>query len=133
MGIMDEIGSLAGNFGGGSTEAKVAGGLVQALEQHPGGIGSVLSSFQQNGLGDHANDMATGATTTTTPEQVQQGLNGTGLIEQAAQRAGVSPQVATIAMATVLPMVMAHFAPGGQPAPQGQFGGLASQLLSKFL
>ena len=67
-----------------------------------------------------------------TPGQVQQGFAGSGLIEKAAQHAGVSPEIAATAVSTVLPMIMQHFAPGGQAAPQSQLGGLAQQFLSKF-
>ena len=132
MGFMDEIGALAGG-----DHAKVAGGLMQALEQHPGGIQGMIDSFKQNGMEQHVNQWGSGETQTATPEQVQQGLGGTGIIEQTAARAGMSPQMVQMAMATVLPMVIRHFAPGGQAEPQvqgqSQFGGIAQQLLSRFL
>jgi uncharacterized protein YidB (DUF937 family) len=133
MGFLDEIGSLAGQLSQNSDQAKVAGGLMQALQQHPGGIQGVIDSFKQNGMEDHVNAMASGDQQTTTPEQVEQGLGGTGLIEKAAENAGVSPDVVKTAMATVLPMVLQHFAPNGQAADQGEFGGMAQQFLSKFL
>jgi uncharacterized protein YidB (DUF937 family) len=133
MGFLDEIGSLAGQLSQSSDQAKVAGGLIQALEQHPGGIQGVIDSFKQNGMEDHVNAMASGDQQTTTPEQVQQGLSGTGLIEKAAEHAGVSPEVVQIAMSTILPMVIQHFAPNGQATGQSEFGGLAQQLLGKFL
>jgi len=133
MGFLDEIGSLAGQLSQSSDQAKVAGGLVQALEQHPGGIQGLIDSFKQNGLGDHVTAMASGEQQTTTPEQVQQGLGGTGLVEKVAEHAGVSPEIVQMAMATVLPMVIQHFAPNGQASSQGQFGGLAQQLLSRFI
>jgi uncharacterized protein YidB (DUF937 family) len=107
MGLLDSIGALAGSLSQNSDQAKVAGGLIEALEQHPGGIQSIISSFTQNGM------------------------------EQAAEKAGVSPQIAAMAMSTILPMVMQHFASGGaaQAQTQGQspLGGIAQQLLSKFL
>jgi uncharacterized protein YidB (DUF937 family) len=133
MGFLDEIGSLAGQFSQNSDEAKVAGGFVQALEQHPGGVQGVIESFKQNGMEDHVNAMASGEQQTTTPEQVQQGLAGTGLIEKVAEHAGVSQEVVQTAMSTVLPMVLQHFAPNGQAAGEGEFGGVAKQLLGKFL
>jgi uncharacterized protein YidB (DUF937 family) len=69
-----------------------------------------------------------------TPEQVGQGLNGTGLIEQAAQHAGVSPEVVQVAMTTVLPLVMSHFAQNGGASAHGSgISDLAGGLLKKFL
>jgi uncharacterized protein YidB (DUF937 family) len=137
MGFLDSIGQLAGELSQNSDQAKLAGGLIEALEQHPGGIQGVVDSFQQNGLGDHAAALASGDAATTMPEQVQQGLSGSGLLEAAAEKAGVSPQIAAMAMSTVLPMVMQHFGSGGAAAAEAQgqspLGGIAQQLMSKFL
>ena len=48
--------------------------------------------------------------------------------------AGVSPAVAKVAMATLLPIVIAHFTNGGQQSPpQSGFSGMASQILGRFL
>ena len=114
--------------------SKVAGGLMQALDEHPGGLAGVMDSFRQNGMEQHVQNWSSGEQPSATPEQVQQGLGGTGLIERVAAKAGVSPQVAQMAMASVLPMVMAHFTQGGQTAPpQSGFGGMASQILSRFI
>jgi uncharacterized protein YidB (DUF937 family) len=131
MGLLDSIGALAGVASQGDN-AKVMGGLITALEQHPEGIQGVLNSFTANGLGDHATAMANGETPALTPEQVGQGLNGTGLIEQAAQHAGVSPEVVQVAMTTILPLVVSHFAQNGGTAGGG-LGDLAGGLLKKFM
>ena len=134
MGFLSGLEALAGQSGlQVGDQAKVAGGLMQALEQHPGGVGGLLDSLRGNGLNEHVQAWANGQPATATPEQVQQGLGGTGLIERTAEKAGVSPQVVTMAMTTVLPMVIQHFAGGGTAAPQSEFGGLAQQLLSRLL
>nr|WP_275066530.1 YidB family protein [Acidisarcina polymorpha] len=133
MGLLDSIEGMAGEQAGG-TRSKVASGLMQALDEHPGGLAGLLDNFKQQGMEDHVQGWATGEQPTATPEQVQQGLGGTGLIERVAEKSGVSPQVAQTAMATVLPMVIAHFTQGGQNAPpQSGFGGMASQILSKLV
>jgi uncharacterized protein YidB (DUF937 family) len=130
MGFLDEIGALAGQ--GGQT-TQVAGGLLQALEQHPGGIGGLLNSIKGNGMEDHVNAWASGQQATATPEQVQQRLDRTGLIQRAAAKAGESPAVVTMALTTLLAMGVQHFAPNGDAASTSQFGGPAQQLLGKFL
>jgi uncharacterized protein YidB (DUF937 family) len=134
MGILDSIQSLAGQVGQDSQgdQAKVAGGFIQALTQHPEGIQGILNSFSQNGLAEHIGAWSNGQNATATPDQVQQGLSGTGLIEKTAEHAGVSPQVVQAALTTVLPMLIQHFAPGGQAAPQSSLGGLATQFLGRF-
>ncbi len=131
MGLLDMVEGMAG---GGNQNAQAAGGLMQALDQHPGGLGGLISNFQQNGMGQHVQQMQNGQMTQLTPEQVQQGTQGTGLIESVAQKAGISPEMAKMGMAVALPMILAHFSQGGGQMPQqGQFGGMASQILGKFL
>jgi uncharacterized protein YidB (DUF937 family) len=134
MGIMDMIQSLAGQTGAaaGTDQAKVAGGFIEALTQHPEGIQGVLDAFKNNGMAEHINSWGAGQAATATPEQVQQGLSGTGLIEKTAAKAGVSPEVVQMALATVLPMVVQHFAPNGQATPTSGMGAMAQQLLSKL-
>jgi uncharacterized protein YidB (DUF937 family) len=135
MSILDQIGAVAGQFGQDQPpqQTGIAAALMQALQQHPGGIGGLLQNFRQNGMSEHVNQWASGQQTTATPQEVQQGLNGTGLVENTAQKAGVSHEVAAAAIAALLPALIRHFAPGGQPAPQTQLGGLAQQFLSRML
>jgi uncharacterized protein YidB (DUF937 family) len=135
MGLLDSIGSLAGDASQGDS-AKVMGGFIQALQSHPEGIQGMLKSFTANGLGDHATALANGETPSVTTDEVKQGLGGTGLIEKAAQHAGVSPAVVEGALATVLPLVMAHFAKGDGPTAastsSGGIGDIAQNLIKKF-
>ena len=132
MGLLDGLESMASQAmaQSGSPTAKVAGGLMQALEQHPGGLQGVMDTMQQNGV----DPQAIAAGQSTTPEQVGQGLQGSGLIESVAEKAGVSPQIAQEVMAIVLPKVMSHFTQGGTAAPpEGGIAGMASSILGKFL
>ena len=134
MGLMDMIQSLAGQTGAaaGTDQAKVAGGFIEALTQHPEGIQGVLDAFKNNGMASHIGAWGAGQAATATPEQVGQGLSGTGLIEKTAAKAGVSPEIVQTALATVLPMVIQHFAPNGQATPTSGMGAMAQQLLSKL-
>jgi uncharacterized protein YidB (DUF937 family) len=130
MGLLDSLESFASQQleQSDNPTAKVAGGLMQALEQHPGGLQGVVDSFHQNGLSGVVSGGAVD------PAQIGQVLGGSGLIDSVAERAGVSPQVAQEAMAIVLPMVMSHFTQGGTaPAPESGLAGMASQILGKFL
>ncbi len=132
MGFLDGLENMASQAmtQGGSPTAKVAGGLMQALEQHPGGLQGVMNQMQQNGV-DPTQVAAQGSAQ---PGAVSQGLQGTGLIDLVAQKAGVSPQVAEEALAVILPLVMSHFTQGGTSAPPtGGFASMAGSLLSKFL
>ena len=133
MGLLDTIESVAGQEGGGQN-AKVAGGMMQALDEHPGGLAGIMDHFRNNGMGDQVQNWASGQQQTATPEQVQQGLGNSGFIDQVAAKAGMSPEVTKIAMATVLPILISHFTSGGHQAPpQSGFSGMSSQILGKFI
>jgi uncharacterized protein YidB (DUF937 family) len=135
MGLLDSIGALAGDDSKGDS-AKVMGGFIQALQSHPEGLQGMLKSFTANGLGDHATALANGESPAVTTDEVKQGLGGTGLIEKAAEHAGVSPQIVEGALATILPLVMAHFAKGDGPTAtaesSGGLGDMAQSLIKKF-
>ncbi|WP_263385770.1 YidB family protein [Granulicella arctica] len=137
MGILDTIEGMADQQGPAAnpgTNANVASGMMQALEQHPGGLGGIIDSLRNNGMADHIQNWSNGQQSSATPGQIEQGLGNTGFIENVAARTGVSPEVAKMAMATVLPMILAHFTNGGQQAPpQSGYSGMASQILSKLL
>lgn len=133
MGILDSLEGLAGQ-GGKDQKANVTGGLMQALNEHPGGLAGILHQFRQNGMDQHVQNWASGQQQTASPDQIQQGLGNTGFIDKVAERAGVSPQTAKVALAAILPVVVSHFTKGGtQPAPQSGFGGMASQVLGRLL
>ncbi len=133
MGFLDSLESMASTAmeQSGNPTAKVAGGLMAALEQHPGGLQGVMDTMTQNGVDPQA--IAAGGSATA--EQIGQGLQGSPLVGMVAEKAGVSPEVAQQLMSTVLPMVMSHFTQGGTSAPPAADGlaGLAGGLLSKFL
>ena len=60
MGLLDTIESMAGQSPQGGNNAQVAGGLMQALDEHPGGLQGVIQSFQQNGMAQHVQNWSTG-------------------------------------------------------------------------
>ena len=133
MGLLDNLESMAAGSmtQSGNPTTKVAGGLMEALDQHPGGLGAILQNFRNNGLGSHIDAMQNGQTPEVTPQQVQTGLQGTSLLDTVAQKAGVSPEVAKVAMATVLPMVMAHFAQNGSAPSSNVLGGMLSRITGR--
>jgi uncharacterized protein YidB (DUF937 family) len=138
MGILDSIQELAGQAGAAAQgdKARIAGGFIEALAAHPEGIAGVLNSLKANGMAEHVGAWATGQAQSATPEQIEQGLGSTGLIEKTAESAGVSSSVVTSALAIVLPMVIQHFAANGQSGGQseepGSLSGLAQQVLGKL-
>lgn len=139
MGIMDMVEQAAGMGGGDKTQ--VAGGVLSEIQNQPGGIGSIFSSFQNNGLGGLVQQWAGGQTAPASPDQVQQGLNGTGMIDGVANRLGISPTMAKMGMAVILPMVIHHYVSNGHVTPQGEptgapqpdQGGMLQSILGRIL
>jgi uncharacterized protein YidB (DUF937 family) len=133
MGLLQSLEGMAGQSGNSPT-ASVTGGLMQALDEQPGGLAGILNHFRQNGMDQHVQNWATGQQTQATPDQIQQGLGNSGFIDKVAGKAGVSSDTAKVALAAILPAVISHFTSGGQqPAPQSGFSGMAPQILRRLL
>ncbi len=137
MGLLDMVTSMAG---GGSDHAKVAGGLAQELQEQPGGLGGMFQSFQNNGMGGLVQQWAGGQTQPATPDQMQQGLGGTGIIDRISERTGMSPGMVKAGLAVAVPMVIHHFVSNGhvtadgQPTGSGQpsMGGMLQSVLGRL-
>ena len=140
MGILDAITSAISGAGGDQNHGQVAGGLVQEVQSMPGGIGGIFDSFKRNGMGGVLSQMAGGQTSAIAPDQVEQGLGGTGIIDSIAQRTGMSPTIVKMSLAVLLPLLIQHFVQGGhvtqdgqptgQPAPQS--GSILSSILGRL-
>jgi uncharacterized protein YidB (DUF937 family) len=127
MGLLDALTSIAG--GASPEHHGVADALSQVMQEHPGGMDGLLNQLKQNGLGDQVQSwVSPGPNQAVSPGQVQQGL-GSSLLENIAQRAGISPAVASSVIAVVLPLVVSHMSgSSGQPAQQGGLAGLAGKI-----
>ncbi len=129
MGLLDALTSIAG---GASPEHQgVADALSQVMQEHPAGMDGILNQLKQNGLGQQVESwVKPGENQGISPDQVQQGF-GSGLLENIAQRAGISPAVASGVIAVVLPLVVSHMSGNsGQPAQSGGLAGLAGKIFS---
>jgi uncharacterized protein YidB (DUF937 family) len=77
--------------------------LMQHFSEQPGGLGALANQFRQNGMASHVDSwLSPQANQPLEPQQVEQGLGGDAL-QSIAQRAGVSPTVIKLALATALP------------------------------
>jgi len=139
MGILDMVESMAGGASGGQN-GQVAGGLMQELQGRPGGIGGIFQSLQQNGMGGAVQQWGSGQTQPASPDQVEQGLGGTGLIDSVAQRTGMSPTMVKAGLAVALPLIVhhmvsnGHVTPGGLPTgSQPEPGGMLQSVLGRMI
>lgn len=134
MGLLDTvIGSLAqgalGGAGAGANQAellRVVAGLL-GNEGPAGGLGGLISKFQQGGLGDVIGSwVGTGQNLPISPDQLRQVLGGDA-IGQIAQQLGVSHGDAAGQLAQLLPQAIDHLTPHGQ-VPAGGLGDMGSLL-----
>lgn len=123
MGLLDVVEQMAGGSGTAGNHAKVAGGLMEELENHPGGFGGLLQSFQQNGQGSLVQQWSNGQAQPANPSEMETGLQGTGFIDNIAQRTGLSPAVVKTGLAVVLPILVQHMTAGNHISPSGEVTG----------
>jgi uncharacterized protein YidB (DUF937 family) len=99
------------------------------MQEHPGGMDGILNQLKQNGLGEQVQSwVSPGENKPVSPDQVQQGF-GQSMMENIAQRAGISPAMASGVIAVVLPLVVSHLSGNsGQPTQQGGLAGLAGKI-----
>src|ERR1700760_4779595 len=106
MGLLDALTSIAG--GASPEHHGMADALSQVMQEHPGGMDGILNQLKQNGLEEQVQSwVSPGQNQSVTPAQVQQGF-GQQAIENIAQRAGISPAVASGIISVVLPLVVSH-------------------------
>lgn len=141
MGIMDMIQSMAGQGHAAATpNAQVTGGLMEELQNRPGGLGGLLQSFNQNGMGGQVQQWGSGQTTPADPNQMEQGLGGTGIIDSIAQRTGMSPTMVKMGLGVAVPVLIHHLISNGHVDEQGaqvgsqpEMGGLLQSVLGRIL
>jgi uncharacterized protein YidB (DUF937 family) len=138
MGILDMVEQVAGGAGGGDN-AKVAGGLMEEIQQQ-GGIGNLLQGFHQNGMSGLVQQWSSGQTQAASPTDIENGLGGSGMVDSIAQRTGLSPTVVKTGLAVVVPVLVKHLASNGHVTPEGQptgstpeAGGLLQSVLGQIL
>jgi uncharacterized protein YidB (DUF937 family) len=135
MGLLDELMAASGAGTPAATaldanhEAMAKAVMGMLAQQGPGGLQSLAQGFEQNGLGSLINSwIGGGPNLPATATHIQQGL-GADVLAQLAQRAGVSPQVASGLLAAVLPLVINKLTPQGQIPNHSDLGGILGSLL----
>ncbi len=84
-----------------------------------GGLSGLVQAFQQKGLGDIVSSwISTGENLSVSAEQIQNGL-GTGLLQQFANTAGLSPETASSKLAEILPGIVDKLTPDGKIPESG--------------
>jgi uncharacterized protein YidB (DUF937 family) len=109
MGMFD--GLLGGIVGAGMVSV-----VNSVLEKH-GGVQGVVNEFERNGLGPTVRSwVSTGPNQPVSPEDVQRAL-GPELLQQLAQKSGMSVQDLSRKLADVLPQAVDKMTPNGAIPP----------------
>lgn len=125
MGFGSIVENLATKAGGGGETAKVVGGLMSELQSRPNGLGSLLQSFHQNGMGAKVEQWSKGQTQAADPSEIEKGLSGSGIVEAIAQKTGMSATIQSV-LSKAVPVLMHHLVANGHVTPQGQPTGQAA-------
>lgn len=113
MSLFDMAEQALGGTGQGGNAALV-GAVLSAVSNHPGGLGGLLQSFEQQGLGGAvASWVGNGPNQQVSGQQVQTVL-GNDVIAGIASKLGISPTVASSAVSAMLPGLIDHLTPNGQ-------------------
>ena len=105
MGLLDGI---VGGFLGGQMAT-----VVNRFIEEQGGIGALVSKFNQAGMGSTINSwIGTGPNAPVSPDQMHQAL-GPELLQQLAAKTGLSTQDLAEKLSHILPGVIDHLTPDG--------------------
>ncbi|MBU1358936.1 MAG: DUF937 domain-containing protein [Gammaproteobacteria bacterium] len=115
-----DVGSMGGpaGFGGLDGFAGALGGLLANNGEH-GGLGGLVSKFEQAGLGDVIGSwIGTGDNQPVSGSQLQAAL-GDNAIEAIAQKLGINAATLLPLLATLLPRLIDQLTPQGQVPAEG--------------
>ncbi|MEO8746896.1 MAG: YidB family protein [Rhodanobacter sp.] len=136
MSFLNDLLGSQGQAGGSSLV-----GVVGQLISQAGGVQGLVSKLQQQGLGSAVQSwVSTGANQPVSGSQLGAALNSGGmgsLVQEAASKLGVDPEVLLGKLSQVLPAAVNHLTPDGTVPAAGQGGsfnlsmleGLAGKLL----
>ena len=118
MGLFDDLENKAANSMLGGSSNPLATGLLQVINNTPGGLSGLVQSFHDKGLGGVAASwVGTGQNLPISADQIQHVL-GSDQVKQLAAKAGISPDAAGTALSQLLPTLVDKLTPNGQmPQP----------------
>ena len=128
-GTPNAAGTTAGSFA--SSGALVAE-VISMIQNRPGGLGGLLQSFQQGGLGHVFQSwIGTGQNLPISPDQLH-GTVGSEWISKIAAATGLPPAQVEQHLSSLLPQIVDHLTPNGQ-MPQGDLGSQLASVAQRIL
>jgi uncharacterized protein YidB (DUF937 family) len=129
MGIFDNLENQAVTSVLGGSNNQLAASLLHMIQNQPGGLAGLVQNFHDKGLGGLVSAwVSTGPNPPMTADQVHQTLGG-DTVKDLAAKAGVSPDIASSAIAQMLPGIVDKLTPNGQVPEHSSVMDMASSLL----
>jgi len=114
MGLLDEMENKAVTSMLGNSSNPLATSLLQMINHQPGGLSGLAQSFHEKGFGGIMSSwVGTGQNLPITADQIQHVL-GSEQVKELAAKAGISPDLASSSLATMLPSLIDKLTPNGQ-------------------
>jgi uncharacterized protein YidB (DUF937 family) len=135
MGLLDNLENAAmGKVLGGNSNP-LAAGILQMIQNQPGGLPGLVQSFHDKGMGGLVSSwVSTGPNPPISGDQVHQVL-GSDQVKELAAKAGINPDTASAAIAQLLPGIVDKLTPNGSVPDHGNVmsmvGGLLQSLETK--
>ena len=133
MSFLDDlVGKVAGAIKGPEAQGGLVEGVLGLLtNKEAGGLDGLIQAFNQQGLGDVISSwVGTGENAAITPDQVQEVL-GSDVIQQLAEKSGVSIDAAKAQLSELLPTLIDKVTPEGK-VPEGGLLDKGQELLRGF-
>jgi uncharacterized protein YidB (DUF937 family) len=132
MGLLDNLENQALGSVLGSSSNPLATGLLQMIQNQPGGLQGMVQSFHDKGMGGVVSSwVGSGPNAAISSDQVHQVL-GSDQVKALAAKAGISPDVAGSAIAELLPGLVNRLTPNGSVPDHSSVMDMASNLLKGF-
>ena len=133
MGLLDNLENQAlGSVAGGSSTSSLATGLLQMIQNQPGGLQGLVQSFHDKGMGGLVSSwISSGPNPPISGDQVHQVL-GSDQVKALAAKAGISPEVAGNAIAQILPGLVDKLTPNGSVPDHSNVLEMASSMLKSL-
>ena len=132
MGLLDSLENEAIGKVMGSTSNPMASGLLQMIQNQPGGLAGLLQTFHDKGLGAIASSwVGAGQNAPISAEQIHQVL-GNDQVQALAAKVGISPDQAGSAIAQLLPGLVDKLTPNGEVPAHNNVMEMVGGLLQNF-
>lgn len=132
MSVFDDLCGKALSGVLGNSSNPLAASVLQMIKNQPGGLGGLIQTFQQKGLGELVNSwVSTGQNLPISADQIQQAL-GHDKLQEIAQQSGVSVDNVSSHLSSLLPALVDKLTPNGELPQHGNLLDMCNSVLNSF-